>query len=625
MKKLFTIFLALILAAGLLAQAPPKMNYQVVIRDADNNLVADQTVGLRFSILHGSVDGTAVYSETLSASTNANGLISVEIGGAASFSEIDWANGPYFIKTEADPEGNTNYTISGTSQLMTVPYALYAMSAEAVSESYTETDPVFSSWDRSEGITITENQVSDLQDYILSETDPVFASTFNFAEAQPGDMLQFDGEKWIKLTPDFAEADHIHSDATQIEAGFLSVEDKLKLDGLQNSDGSETRLNGGADITITGQGTIIEPYIIGMANGTEPGEIRYWDGNDWVALPPPDETNLTLTLCDGVPVWGPCPGLASIALTEITNITQLTAVADIYIISDGDNEITESGIVYSRNPDPTTTDNKVSSASGSGAFLVNIPKLRPGQIYYVRAYAINSLGAAYSDQIVFSTITYDYHASITDSDGNEYQTVLIGSQEWMTENLKTTKYRNGEEIPVFTNAEDWTGAISGAYSYHSNDDNLKNAYGLLYNWYTIADERGLCPTGWHIATDADWTELTNYLSANTDLGGSSLAISLKSCRQINSPLGGNCATTEHPRWNDYAQYGTNNFKFSALPGGNRSSDGIYHGLGQYSHWWTSTAVDEDRAYSRAIFGVSDHIGNPTYSKKNGLYIRCVKD
>ncbi len=131
MKKLFFVYIALFLSMNVFGQAPGKMSYQAVIRDGDK-LVSNQTIGMRISILQGSADGTEVYQETYdpNPATNANGLVSVEIGAGVpligSFSTIDWANGPYFIKTETDPNGGTNYSITGVSQLMSVPYALYA-------------------------------------------------------------------------------------------------------------------------------------------------------------------------------------------------------------------------------------------------------------------------------------------------------------------------------------------------------------------------------------------------------------------------------------------------------------------------------------------------------------------
>ena len=152
MKKLFTFMVAVFLTATLWAQSPEKMSYQAVIRNSSEALVTNTTVGMQISILQGSASGTAVYVETQSPTTNANGLISIKIGDgtvqSGDFTNIEWANGPYFIKTETDPAGGTDYTITGTSQLLSVPYALHAKTAESVSGTITETDPVFTAWDK---------------------------------------------------------------------------------------------------------------------------------------------------------------------------------------------------------------------------------------------------------------------------------------------------------------------------------------------------------------------------------------------------------------------------------------------------------------------------------------------
>lgn len=130
MKRIFIIAAALLMTASVWAQSPEKMSYQAVVRDASNALVMSQSVGMQISILQGSPSGTAVYVETQTPTSNDNGLVSLEIGNgtivSGTFSTIDWENGPYFIQTETDPTGGTNYTITGTSQLMSVPYALYA-------------------------------------------------------------------------------------------------------------------------------------------------------------------------------------------------------------------------------------------------------------------------------------------------------------------------------------------------------------------------------------------------------------------------------------------------------------------------------------------------------------------
>jgi len=149
MKRIFTILSAVLLTASVFAQTPNKMSYQAVVRDLSNNLVTNQAVGMKISILQGSISGASVYEEIFNPNptTNANGLVTVEIGGgvplSGNFTTIDWSAGSYFIKTETDPSGGTNYTITGVSQLLSVPYALHSKTAEAVTGGITETDPIF--------------------------------------------------------------------------------------------------------------------------------------------------------------------------------------------------------------------------------------------------------------------------------------------------------------------------------------------------------------------------------------------------------------------------------------------------------------------------------------------------
>lgn len=151
MKKITTILTAILLAITVFAQTPEKFSYQAVIRNSNNELVTNQNIGMQISILQGSVNGTSVYVETHAISTNTNGLVSLEIGTgnvqSGYFSTIDWSDDIYFIKTETDPTGGTNYTITGTSQLLSVPYALHAKTAEIVTGGITESDPVFTSSD----------------------------------------------------------------------------------------------------------------------------------------------------------------------------------------------------------------------------------------------------------------------------------------------------------------------------------------------------------------------------------------------------------------------------------------------------------------------------------------------
>ena len=191
MKKLFTIIAGLMLTVSVFAQAPEKMSYQAVVRNSSNALVTTQAVGMQISILQGGATGTAVYVETQTPTSNANGLVSLEIGTgtvvSGDFTTIDWANDTYFIKTETDLAGGTTYTITGTTQLMSVPYALHAKTAESVTGGVTETDPIYIA---SEAANITAGDITnlgnlsgtntgdqDLSGYLTAETDPVFSSS----------------------------------------------------------------------------------------------------------------------------------------------------------------------------------------------------------------------------------------------------------------------------------------------------------------------------------------------------------------------------------------------------------------------------------------------------------------
>ena len=178
------------------AQAPQKMSFQAVIRNSSNGLVTDKSVGVRISILQGSPSGNLVYSETQNLRTNSNGLLTAEIGGAPGFASIDWANGPYYIKTETDPSGGTFYTITGTTQLMSVPYALHAITAESLTGGNQEVDPVFAA---SPAGGITAKNISDWS--------TVASSGIQFSISTPvsNQLLSFNpvSGKWENWTPNF--------------------------------------------------------------------------------------------------------------------------------------------------------------------------------------------------------------------------------------------------------------------------------------------------------------------------------------------------------------------------------------------------------------------------------------
>ena len=294
------------------------------------------------------------------------------------------------------------------------------------------------------------------------------------------------------------------------------------------------------------------------------------------------------------------PILSTIA---ISNISQTTATSGGNITDDGGQAITERGICYSTNSNPTTASTKITAEGTTGKFTCNLTGLSLNTTYYLRAYAINSIGTAYGSEISFKP-------QITDYDGNVYTTVKIGTQVWMVENLKTTHYRNGDPIPNTTDNTQWSTATTGAMTWYSNDKATYNAtYGALYNWYAATDPRNICPPGFHVPTAAELTKLHDFLGGDWVAGGK-----LKE------------AGTSH--WLSPNDSGNNSSGFTGLPGGYRSAlDGAFNSLGEDGCWWSSTENGAIYAWSRSLnyFNGYMPLGNGQDEKKEGLSLRLLKD
>jgi len=217
--------------------------------------------------------------------------------------------------------------------------------------------------------------------------------------------------------------------------------------------------------------------------------------------------------------------------------------------------------------------------------------------------------------------------TVTDIDGNVYNTVAIGDQCWMKENLKTTTYQDGTPIPNVTDAGEWALLTTSAYAWYENDIDNKDSYGALYNWFAAVDDKELCPAGWHMPTKDEWEQLTDYTGVAYD----TIGIKLKSCRTVNSPLGGGCNTTEHPRWDEdlstTPQWGTDDHGFSGLPGGRRSfDDGFFLYIGQEGTWWSSTdGVALQEAIRFSMVHLNGQAGTNQEKYVSGLSVRCIKD
>ena len=211
-----------------------------------------------------------------------------------------------------------------------------------------------------------------------------------------------------------------------------------------------------------------------------------------------------------------------------------------------------------------------------------------------------------SSTAVFNpNITY---GSMTDQDRNVYKTVTIGAQTWMAENLRTTKYKDGTAIPNITLRTDWGALTTGAYCNYNNttSEDTIATYGRMYNWYAINTGK-LAPDGWHVATDAEWTTLVDYVGGD-DVAGEKLRESGKL------------------HWDDSPYVGgINEFGFTSLPGGSRDWNGTYSYVGSQGFWWTATEYDTEKAYLLIDYFNDSDIYREKYYKLMGYSIRCVKD
>ena len=286
-----------------------------------------------------------------------------------------------------------------------------------------------------------------------------------------------------------------------------------------------------------------------------------------------------------------------ITTNSVTTITDTSAVSGGNISSDGGSAITARGIVWNKtgNPIVGTDSIRTDASSTAGSYTLNLGNLNSGITYYVRAYAINVIGTSYGNQLTFTTLP------VLDTIGNQYTTITINGEEWFRENLKTNRYANGDTIENVPTPGDWGLRTSGAWAYYNNDISNNSNFGKLYNWYAVSDVRGLCPTGWHVATDADWTSLSANYGTDAVAGKELKATALWTTPNTN----------------------TNSSGFGALPGGGRGSLN-FGDLFNKGFWWTNTAYSS-AAWARRMEFSSNTLIRYSEDTKYGFSVRCVKD
>ena len=710
MKKLIFSIALLCFGVAVLAQSPNLMSYQAIIRNASNQLIVNAPIGVRVSVLQGSATGTVVFRETYNPNptTNSNGLLGLNIGSGlsiiGSFAQVNWSQGPYFVQVEADPNGGTNYTISSVSQLLSVPYALHAKTAEVpglpgpqgpigLTGPQGPQGPAGSNGavgpqgpigltgpagpqgpagsngavgpqgpigltgpTGPQGVPGNDGAVGPQgpigltgpagpqgpigltgpagpqgapgNDGAVGPQGPIGLTGPTGPQGVPGNDGAVGPQGPIGLTGPAGPQGVPGNDGAVGPQGPIGLTGPT---GPQGAPGNDGAVGPQGPIGLTGptgpqgvpgnDGAVGPQGPIGLTGpagpqgsfppGTQPGEMNYWNGTAWVSVPP-GINGQVLTFCNGVPSWNGC--FPSVTTTPISNITLNSAITGGNVVSPGISSVTARGVAYNTVTNPTTSNNTTSNGAGVGVFTTNLIGLTHSTTYYVRAYATNSVGTAYGNEVNFMTTEIPSFtcgaSSVTDIDGNTYNTVQIGTQCWTQSNLKVTKYRNGDSIPTGLSNNQWDSTTSGAYAIYNSDPVYDALYGKLYNWYAVADSRGLCPTGWHVPSDGEWTTLTTFLGGEYVAGGA-----MKSTVTQPTPGG----------W--YApNSATNSSGFTGLPGGTWGPGG-WHGNSprNFGGWWSSSDAGSGYAWIRGLSYASSDILRLYFSRSDGFSVRCCRD
>jgi len=329
-------------------------------------------------------------------------------------------------------------------------------------------------------------------------------------------------------------------------------------------------------------------------------------------------------------------GDINITTDQASYVTAYSAVCGGNILEDGFSDIINRGLVWGTSENPSLADHlgMTRDGEGLGAFANVAIGLASETNYFIRAYAINNKDTAYGNTISFITLKnyIVYGEGVTDIDGNNYPSVIIGNQEWMAKNLRTTKYRDGQSIHLGIREyhEGYTIYPHSRLDHVSSSSAVLNAYGALYNFYAVTDQRGLCPAGWRVPTEDDFMNLRDYVIATVNSNNdpwhpNGVGSHLRSSRQVNSPLMGIANTTIHPRWhNTRVTYGRDTFGFSALPGGSASPPDYFYEIGYNGSWWTSTRIQGTYGLAFKIDFYYNNLGTDGYNW-TGRSVRCIKE
>ena len=641
MKQTLTLFAAiLLLAVGATAQ---KLSYQAVVRNDANELVAGATVQVTVSILNAT--GNVQYAENhVNVQTNLNGLLSLMIGdgtptGTATMADVVWTGAS--VKTIITLPGGASVT--SVTPVNAVPYALYADNVNPANI-----------------LTVPENVSAFNNDAgYISNTNDDCNNEVDLCELQ-NTIAQLQ-----------QQLDNIQGKLNQIPTvQTLEVVDisyhRCAVGGVVSDDG-------GAPITT-----------VGWCWGTNPNPTI---DNDYSALPnylvvnpmSGDFYDSITNLLAGTTYYVRAYAKNSVGISygnevqfittelemptvitgNITNIRNTSFRGSVIVISDGGSDIIEKGICWSLSTSPTTADAHIVDASTAESQLI-VTGLEPATMYYIRAYAKNEVGTAYGDEVTITTkndgVLCIGTPTVTDHEGNVYNTVQIGTQCWMKENMRaTTSPTTGTYLIV--SSPGITSTYTGKQARWYNNDSATYApmnYGLLYNWNAAADtfntaygetsvnenartavsvtfnshRRGICPAGWHLPSDTEWVAMMDYVSSQSEYlceGDTSYI-----AKSLASETGWNNYSYEECCPGNQSLHTNNATGFSAVPAGTFSYGGIPTMMGNAqseANFWSSSqnSNSQYQAYRHYLNNNISYVRQNSFPKAAGYSVRCLRD
>ena len=612
MRKILTLLVMVFMTMVVVAQNNSVISYQAVVRDGQNRLAINEAVSVTISVLD--ANNTVQYTETENVTTNANGLISLNIGDGdpTAFAAISWIDAKFQTTINLT---NLGYQVTNTSPVSVVPVAMYALSSGNSDANGTGVPQTLSISGTT--LTISDGNSVELPEGpqgpqgIQGEAGPVGPQGERGLQGEQGPVGPQgpQGERGLQ-----GEQGPVGPQGPQGERGLQGEQGPVGPQGPQGERGLQ-----GEQGPVGPQGPQGERGLQGEQGPVGPqgpqGE-RGLQGEQGPVGPQGPQGERGLQGEQG-PVGPQGPqGLPGVGIPQTLSVAGTTLT-----ISDGNSVSLPEGFSGDYN-DLTNAPTAVSSFNNDAGYLT-------------RDSLSNCVCMTTADfQALLDRIEALEEAAqacpgtptVTDVDGNVYNTVLIGNQVWMRENLRTTKYANGTTIPLGT-----TSSYDVAYRYYPNGDSANvSDYGYLYNWAAVmkgasssnanpSGVQGICPDGWHVPSDAEWTELTNYVSSQSQYvcgsSTSNIAKALASETGWNSSTH-NCDVGNNPIAN-------NATGFSARPAGYYY--GNYNSFGHLAYFWSATQDPSNDAYNRSLYYNGAYVDRNHDGKPNGYSVRCIRN